>query len=465
MPVDSQHVDYQKNLCLWARIDDVVSGQDSVKAKGEVYLPKVSSKQKNTKYEVYKSNAYFLEATGRTIDGLLGLVFRRAPATELPTALQGLKDNATLSGIPWNDFCQQVVEGVLSKARYGVLVEYSQERARPFVRGYEAEDIINWRCEILNGVETLSLVVLREVEDEISEDGFEVTQCYRYRVLRLLEGVYTQSVYCQAKTEDNQESTYWEETEISTPSVRGKFLTEIPFVFFGPKNLTPYIEKSPVLPLVNANLAHYRRWAEWSLGLRMVALPTPYVTGYQSPEGSEPQEIGPDVMLEYPDPNAHVGMMEVSGAGLGLIRQDLKDLESHMANLGAQLLEQEKKEAEAAETLRLRQAGRSATLTTIASTGSLGLTRVLQFAAQFLRQDPAKVRCVLNNDFFDAEMPTDKLTALVASWQQGAITRKTLVWNLKKGELLEENATVQDYLEELDAEERKIRARARPHAD
>jgi hypothetical protein len=467
MPVDSQHESYVAYLPLWQRVDDVVAGEDAVKAKGETYLPRVSSRQKDKPYEAYKTRTFFLEAAAGTVDGLLGLVFRRPPQVTMPErveALTTLKDNATLSGIPLEDFILQVHEGVVKKGRYGVLVEFSDAHQRPFLIGYAAEDIINWGEEIINGATVTTLVVLREMEEVRSEDGFEVTRAARYRVLRLEEGICTQTIWRSVTTTgaNGEQVTTLTPGETTVPLAADAPLRQIPFVFFGPKDLTPAVQRPPILGLVNTNLAHYRRSAEWATGLHAVAMPTPWVTGYKSEEDAEPQEIGPGVMLEYERPEAKVGMLEVSGAGLGLVWQDLKGLEAHMASQGAQMLETEKREAEAAETLRLRQAGRGATLTTMARTVGRGFTVALGYAAAFARVDPAAVSCAVNTDFFDAELPHEKLTALVASWQKGAITRKTLAYNLKRGELLEPEATVEGYLAELQAEQASRQAAPTP---
>jgi hypothetical protein len=42
---------------------------------------------------------------------------------------------------------------------------------------------------------------------------------------------------------------------------------------------------------------------------------------------------------------------------------------------------------------------------------------------------------MLNTDFFATAMTSQDLTALVASWQQGAISYDTLYYNLQKGEI------------------------------
>ncbi len=49
---------------------------------------------------------------------------------------------------------------------------------------------------------------------------------------------------------------------------------------------------------------------------------------------------------------------------------------------------------------------------------------------------PQHLRYELNTDFDAATLGAQELTALVAAWQQGAISRDTRLHNLRAGELL-----------------------------
>src|SRR6185369_7706464 len=83
MPVDSTHLDYDANVTAWLRARDVFAGEDAVKAAGVRYLPRLDS-QTDDEYAAYKSRASFFNATARTADGFVGLIFRREPTIKLP---------------------------------------------------------------------------------------------------------------------------------------------------------------------------------------------------------------------------------------------------------------------------------------------------------------------------------------------------------------------------------------------
>ena len=83
MPVDSTHPQYDAALPTWSRARDVLAGEDAVKTAGEKYLPRLDS-QSDEEYVSYRKRAAFFNATARTLDEYLDLVFRRAPQMSMP---------------------------------------------------------------------------------------------------------------------------------------------------------------------------------------------------------------------------------------------------------------------------------------------------------------------------------------------------------------------------------------------
>ena len=105
-----------------------------------------------------------------------------------------------------------------------------------------------------------------------------------------------------------------------------------------------------------------------------------------------------------------------------------------MAALGARLLEEQKREAEAAATVRLRQAGEQSVLASIANLESQGLEAPLTLWVDWAGQNPEGVTVELNTDFFAAPMTPEGTLKLVQSWQSGAFSYETLYYNLERGE-------------------------------
>jgi hypothetical protein len=83
MPVNNTHPDYDAALGDWLRARDVLAGEDAVKSAGEKYLPRLDS-QSDEEFLAYRKRASFFNATARSAEGFVGLIFRRAPFIKIP---------------------------------------------------------------------------------------------------------------------------------------------------------------------------------------------------------------------------------------------------------------------------------------------------------------------------------------------------------------------------------------------
>src|SRR5512136_834990 len=83
MPVNSTHPEYDASLPAWLRARDVLAGEDAVKAGGQKYLPRLDS-QSDEEFSAYVKRASYFNASARTSEAYLGLMFRRPPFVKLP---------------------------------------------------------------------------------------------------------------------------------------------------------------------------------------------------------------------------------------------------------------------------------------------------------------------------------------------------------------------------------------------
>src|SRR5215467_12060198 len=108
MAVNSTHPDYEASALDWARARDVLAGEDAVKAAAGKYLPRMQS-QTDNEFGMYCRRASFFNATARTAEGYVGLVFRRPPFVKVPEGTnsegaktrsgQGLESGEQRSGV------------------------------------------------------------------------------------------------------------------------------------------------------------------------------------------------------------------------------------------------------------------------------------------------------------------------------------------------------------------------------
>lgn len=482
MPVNSTHPDYDLTLSAWLRARDVLAGEDAVKAGGEKYLPKLDA-QTADDYRAYKARALFFNATARTAEGYLGLIFRREPTVKVPEdgglgaargearprsglgrALADFLADADMQGTALTAYAKTVVGEVVGMGRAGTLVDWCDTgEQRAYAVLYQAEQILNWRTERVNGRNVLTLVVLREnVEGRRlkaeGEDEFEVEAVEQIRVLKLvnedsgatpestretrvLPQQYVVEVW-QPRREWNWrgQRVKWELVESRVPVRHGRPLPGIPFVFHGPQHSLPDIAKLPLEAIIATNLDHYRLDADFKHGLHYTALPTAYVSGFDK---ESPLRIGASTAWTTDVLGATAGFLEFKGQGLQTFERAQEHDERLMAILGSRMLEAQKRVGETADAIELRQSGENSVLSTLALSVSDGLTQVLRWVAWWnsmearpedIGEDRVLVR--LNTDFSSKGMASNELTAIVGAWEAGAISRETMMDLLRRGEVL-----------------------------
>src|SRR3990172_2420857 len=257
MPVNTPRSEYSANLDRWQRARAAADGSDAVKAMGQRVLPYLDS---------HKSE--------------MGGVMQKEPKLDkVPSAVKDHLEDVTLTGVSLSLFASEILHDVLLVGRYGILVDMpagEQADARPYWAPYEAENILSWETDRVDGFTILTRVVLREndVKRDL-RDPFAYAVVTSYRVLELVDGVYNVTVWAPA----GPQNSALVPGETVTPKRRGEPLPYIPFTFCGPCTTSGDVEKAPLLDLVDVNLSHYRTMADLAHGLHFTALPTPWVSG------------------------------------------------------------------------------------------------------------------------------------------------------------------------------------------
>jgi hypothetical protein len=467
VPVNSTHPDYDANAFDWLRARDVLAGEDAVKSAGEKYLPRLDS-QSDEEFLAYRKRASFFNATARSAEGFIGLIFRRPPFVKVPEsqsgvgrALAGFLNDADMLGTTLPGYAKNVVTEVVGIGRGGSLVDWEGDvEKRAYVSLYSAEQILNWRIERVNGRNVPTLIVLSENFAEDSKDDFELNLQQQIRVLKLVPGESTKDAAGKRafkyeveiwRPKENKKKTNkieWELFETKIPLRLGKPLPLIPFVFHGPRHSRPDVDRPPLRDIIAVNLDHYRLNADYKHGLHFTALPTAWVSGFDK---SATLRIGSSTAWVSETPGATAGFLEFSGQGLTTFERAMDRDERLMAVLGSRLLEDQKRVAETAEAIQLRQTGENSALSAIATSVSESLTQVLRWIFWWNSTEEIPeaisgndVLVQLNTDFSVKGMSSQELQAIVAAWQSGAISRDTMFELFRRGEILPDGRTNQD---------------------
>lgn len=458
MAVDSTDKLYGRLAPQWQLMRDASAGEQQVKEAGELYLPKLGG-QDADEYGAFKARASYYNATGRTIDGLSGMIFRKPPIVEHPAILEALAEDVTLGGIGLQNFAEQAVEEVLTVGRAGVLVDFpsvdtamltqaqaEQMNLRPMWSLYTAESILAVKTGQVGNQSTLTQVRLRETVSEPGKDEFEEVEIEQIRVLDLSDAGYRQRVF---RRDDKGQ---WFVHDEIIPQMHGAPLDFIPFVFLGPRDSSPTMAKPPLIDLANKNMDHYRQNADWQHARHFLAAGmTPWACGVDQKdiEAGAFDFTGPTNIWLTTSPDAKFGVIEFSGAGMDAMRQGMQDAEQAMAALGARMLAPDKRQAEAAETAAIHRQGEISVLASLSQAVSISLTQALEIARDWMGID-GDVSVTLNTDFLPAKMNPQELTALMQLWQSGGISFGTLFDNLQQGEIIGAEKTAEEEQSEIE---------------
>ncbi len=458
MPVDTRHSQYKKWRPRWDTIRDVVEGEEEIKSEGkrEKYLPRLPGMDDPgfDDYTPYVMRALFYGASSRTVEALRGAIFRRPPQVKAPDndKSKAILKQITPTGESLDNFAKLVASEVITINRYGIRVDYPEEGAeepRAYLCGYPAETIINWRTSVRRGRIVPTLIVIEECSEEPDpKDSFEVIEVKRWEVLFLnAENQFVSQRYVEIEEGETKTKKIVTDGEPIIPIVKGKPLDYIPFVIVSSAGLVWDIVKSPIADLVSVNLKHYLEAADLAHGRHFTALPTPWIAGY---EDKGEMRIGSGVAWTFRKADTQVGMLEFTGAGLGNLQEGQGEKEQLMALLGAAILAPQKREAETAEALRIRNAGESSVLAIITTSISDGVTQALKWLYEWERMESKEVALRLNTDFYESRMSPEELTAYMAAWQQGVLSSESLAMLLVNGELLPPNTDPEEYTEYLE---------------
>jgi len=462
MPVSNPCKEYEDKKHQWSIVRDCVEGEIAIKREGEKYLPSLPG-QSDSDYDAYKERPKFFDGTSLTAEGLHGHIFAKDPVQtgEIGEAFKELLKNVDFSGTEIDQFASNITWDAMQVPWGGILVDHTtveegvskaESNARAYLKWYKAEDMIKWRHSVINGSKKLTLVVLREdQEEEDTNDEFETVVTEAYRVLSFDEsGDYIQRLFVK----DEREGADFIESEPIYPMMNGEKLKQIPF-YTCPGEVP---EKSMLLGMAFENIGHYQKSASFENGLHYTGVPTPVALNMKQPVDKNGKEIKVTLGATYfqffhgggTTSNVDVKFLEFSGAGLEQLRNALNDSLDRMAKLGIQAIGSEKKDAEAAETVSIKRSAENGKLGAFARNMSDKITQAVRFMAKWNNIDEAEAdgwSYELNNSYDLREISNQILQIMHTARQSGEIPRSVWFAFLKKNGMLPEDIkTFDDFL-------------------
>lgn len=444
-----------KMLPLYNLIRDVIAGEVTVKAAGELYLPKPNkadtSAENKARYAAYVERAVFYNVARRTIYGYLGQVFATSPDIKVPLALQPVVDNASGGGVSLEQLAKKATLYNLAYSRGGVFVDYPETEGestveelnsgsvRPTITVYPPTSLINWRVTDIGAEEVLTLVVIFETFVN-ADDGFELKNCPQFRVLYLDE----EGEYCQATWREPipneykgngkiQKGNYRSIKVVKPTDAAGKPFDRIPFTFFGADNNDAHPDNPSYYDMCSLNIAHYRNSADYEEACFIVGQPTIVASGLTKDwveevlkgelrigsRGVIPLPVGGDAKL-------------IQAEGNTMIKEAMDTKEKQMIALGAKLAEKRDVQRTATES-KIEQGEDNSILASSTNNVSAALTLALQCCAKFVGVPSEGISYKLSTDFAVAKLSPEELRALLELWAKSAISFTEMRTGLRLG--------------------------------
>lgn len=440
MALISQHPMYKAFHPDWETMRDTYAGERAVKERGQKYLAPTQGMVKDglglqqggaAAYFAYRSRAIFHDFVREGVEYYIGLMHQKPPKIELPAALEPIRDNATLLHESLEQLLRRINEQQLVAGRYGMMLDIpaipEPGHDIPYIATYFAESITNWdvgtRAQI--DLPELNLVVLNESAFKRTSNGFEWEYIQQYRVLVIGDpevekesGIYRQALF------SGQDAQY-NSAALEAPSIRGKTLEHIPFVFINAQDTLPQPDICPLMGLAKLSLAVYRGEADYRQNLFMQGQDTFVIIG-----GKDDDDVrtgAGSVLRLRAGPGVDAKYVGVTATGLAEQRQSLENDKTDARNKSGQLIDTRSAQKESGEALEARVAAQTATLNAMAKTGGRALEQILKAAAVWIGANPDEVSVQANDEFTQQPWVAADFTALQTAKTLGApIAQETI---------------------------------------
>ena len=428
----------------WTKVRDVIDGgTEKLKDKSVTYLPKLPG-QTQYDYDAYLQRAQFINFSSRTFTAFVGQIFRKDPVITNFNHTDFLED-IDLCGTNVDYYTRDILAELLKVNRVGILVDYSEEMKRPYLTTYKAENIINWRTERINGINQLSLVVLKGVILRPDpEDEYEEKEVVTYRKLFFEDGLYKVQDYEEKKTDQGTQHILVSESEPLINNARFDF---IPFYILTDSGLSDELKRSPLLDIVNVNLGHYINSADYENALHFTGSSTIITRGW----GDTPFPVGG--AANFP---IEGGAEFLTRQGDDALEKGMRHKEEQMAILGSTILSGRGKYIQSAESARISSSGEFATLANMSRALSASLTYVFKLVSDWYGDSNFKdVSVQFNTDFEVDGMDSQQLIAYMGAVQSGMLSEKAFFYTLQQKEVYPDGWTFEDEKQAIEEDNKK----------
>lgn len=398
-------------------VRDCYLGTERLRERSTTYLPQEPGETAKN-YRIRLLRSVFFNVLKRTIEGLVGQVFKKDPklGDDVPAPIVDQWENIDNAGTHGDVFLRDLLQDALTTGHAAILVDYpstggqllnraEEEGLRPYWVPIKKENILSWRTAVIDGKTVLMQVVLRECT-MVPSGAFGEKEQVRYRVLyRDRQTAGFQLLEMAENKKDvilKEEGIYGNQVEIPLAEIQTS----------GSKSI--FESDPPLLDLAYLNIAHYQQWSDYATSIHKTCVPILTRIGFDSftDEGKKEVVVGPNAMLDIPL-GGDLKYTSHDGSALAESKASLDDLVANMATLGLAMTAPDKRAAETATAKRMDKSTEESSLAVTARGLEDGAERALGFHARYLKAKSGG-SIDINREFDEQTMQAD----ILAAWTQ-----------------------------------------------
>jgi hypothetical protein len=445
---------YTKQQQDWQIVNDCFSGSRAIHTAGNRYLPQ-HEKETPKAYAIRLKCSTYWNAYKRTVQGLVGMVFRKDPALadDVPQVIAGDKEkknagghaeNIDLRGSHLDVFSKEVFKAAINDGHTFIFVDMppaletqdnpdatlADEREagiRPYWIHYTKDQVKNWRTISEGGALKLDQVsICEEVTEPKGRFGEEVVTQYRV----LVPGAW------EIWRKDLSGDWYLYQQGFTS-------IDFIPLVIIATNQTDFMVSSPPLLDLAHENLRHYRLQSDLDNILHKTCVPVlvedvgDATGGLDSvnPEGEKVERtISPNTLYRV-GKGGSLKYTEITGEGPKLCQEEIAVTKKNMAVLGLTLLASKPSAATTATENVLDYEAETSELAAMARNLEDGLEQALKFHANYLGKDSGG-SVEVNRDFASLNLDPQMVTAFANMVAADELPLETLWALLEKAQML-----------------------------
>jgi hypothetical protein len=435
-------LDYHEMAERWALPYDLYGGTIKMRARGKVWLPQ-EMRESDESYKNRLRRTFLYNAFRRTIKAYVGVAFlRNVTVNGLPTELEYLINDCDGTGRSLTAFTANLCEDLLISGKGHILVDnpnvtgpvtladVREQRIRPYFNSIDPRNLIAWKVTDYSGLEKIQQMrfVERSVEniDEWQEQVVERIRAIEpgfWRVYKL------------------NENNYDVENE-------GSFdLEYVPIVNIYAKKEAPFVAYPPLEDLAWLNLRHWQSSSDQNNILHVVRVPLMFGRGFQEGE-LDGLEIGANRAVTTTNENADLRYVEHTGNAINAGRQDLKDLEERMGQMGSDILIQRSVSRQTAAARKIDQAESMSIFQVILRNLESAIEQSIKIAGEWIGVDATNVQVIVGDDLSAATFPNPVDDLLKMN-----LTLEAQLKEMKRRGMVSDSIKEEDFKPEVDEDE------------